>query len=217
MSVRLTWERRRGRRRPSLADVLGGDPNDPSVQVQMAQKLHEAAMAQAASANEGRRRRCSCWPGDGTAVQQEDGASKHRKDDDRLQLIIMPVLIASVFLVFVVLWGVRGDFTENVINCDVPSIPEPEPEPEREPSVVEGEPMQHYSLNEPLGAFIGVVSIIYALLYTSVYNDATERANQIRNSLALEAGGVHTAMLLVRTLDADDDVNKVRALVLFSE
>ena len=77
--------------------------------------------------------------------------------------------------------------------------------------------MQHYSLNEPLGAFIGVVSIIYALLYTSVYNDATERANQIRNSLALEAGGVHTAMLLVRTLDADDDVNKVRALVLFSE
>ena len=72
------------------------------------------------------------------------------------------------------------------------------------------------TLNEPLGAFIGVVSIIFALMYTSVYSDATERLNSIRNALAQEAGGVHTAMLLVRTLDADDNINKTRALLLFS-
>ena len=39
---------------------------------------------------------------------------------------------------------------------------------------------------------------------------------EIRNALAQEAGGVHTAMLLVRTLDADDNINKTRALLLFS-
>jgi hypothetical protein len=93
--------------------------------------------------------------------------------------------------------------------------PPPVPSVDYSPAI-EGEPMQHYVLNEPLGAFIGVVSIIFALMYTSVYNDATTRQSHIRNALAQEAGGVHTAMLLVRTLDADDDVNKTRALLLFS-
>jgi hypothetical protein len=106
-------------------------------------------------------------------------------------------------------------------------------------------------LNEPIGAFVGCVGIIFALMYTSVYNDSQNRQSevsppshslslshcvvntvscfcltgtlcialcicQIRNALAQEAGGVHTAMLLVRTLDADDNVNKTRALLLFS-
>lgn len=61
-----------------------------------------------------------------------------------------------------------------------------------------------------------MVSIIFALMYTSVYNESQVRQSAIRNCLALEAGGVHTAMLLVRSLDADDMVNKTRALLLFS-
>ena len=61
-----------------------------------------------------------------------------------------------------------------------------------------------------------MVSIIFALMYTSVYNESQVRQSAIRNCLALEAGGVHTATLLVRSLDADDMVNKTRALLLFS-
>ena len=53
-------------------------------------------------------------------------------------------------------------------------------------------------------------------MYTSVYNDSQARQSEIRNALAQEAGGVHTAMLLVRTLDADDNINKTRALRKFT-
>lgn len=63
---------------------------------------------------------------------------------------------------------------------------------------------QHFELNEPLCGFISVTGLVFALVYASNYTDAQSRLNEIRNSLAIEAGGVHTAMLLVRTLDDTD-------------
>ena len=50
----------------------------------------------------------------------------------------------------------------------------------------------------------GLTGLVFALVYASNYTDAQSRLNEIRNSLAIEAGGVHTAMLLVRTLDDTD-------------
>lgn len=194
------------RRRPSLADVLGGDSTDPTVQQEMARKIAEAAAAQLSSDGASRR-------GAKTASDDDDdGTGADFRNPDRLQLIIMPGLTVMAAATYCIAWGLWSKITEPVILSDPPP---PVPPVDYNPPI-EGEPMQHYVLNEPLGAFIGVVSIIFALVYTSVYNDATERQSHIRNALAQEAGGVHTAMLLVRTLDADDDVNKTRALLLFS-
>ena len=47
---------------------------------------------------------------------------------------------------------------------------------------------EHAMLNEPVGAYVGCVGIIFALMYTSVYNDAQGRQSEIRNALAQEAG-----------------------------
>jgi hypothetical protein len=46
--------------------------------------------------------------------------------------------------------------------------------------------------------------------------EAQTRLDEIRSSLVLEANGVHTAMLLVRTMDADNAVHKTRTLLLFA-
>eukprot|EP01046_Picozoa_sp_COSAG06_P059128 COSAG06_NODE_12124_length_1420_cov_2.019682_1_plen_283_part_10 len=192
-------------RRPSLADVLGGDSSDPMVQMQMAAKIAQAAAAQAVS--DGSTPRAS-----NAANDDEDSTSGDFRNPDRLQYIVMPAMTMLVMVLYCIMWGLWEKITEPVILCDPPP---PVPPVDHNPSI-EGEPMQHYVLNEPLGAFIGVVSIIFALMYTSVYQDATERQNHIRNALAQEAGGVHTAMLLVRTLDADDTINKTRGLLLFS-
>lgn len=76
---------------------------------------------------------------------------------------------------------------------------------------------RHFELNEPMGAFLGVIALIFALLYNSIFNDAQQRLASIRTNLAQEAGAVHTAALLVRTLDSKDSINKTRALLLFSD
>jgi hypothetical protein len=49
----------------------------------------------------------------------------------------------------------------------------------------------------------------------SAHSCAQGRINEVRRSLTLEASGVHTAMLLVRTLEADRDEDKKRILLLF--
>lgn len=191
------------RRRPSLADVMGGDSSDPNVQQEIAKKIAQASAAQTSNA------------GRGAIVASDDdeyGTGGALRNPDRLQIVVMPTLTAMATVTFCVTWSLWTKITEPLILSDPPP---PVPPDDYNPPI-EGEPMQHYVLNEPLGAFIGVVSIIFALMYTSVYHDATERQSHIRNALAQEAGGVHTAMLLVRTLDADDDVNKTRALLLFS-
>ena len=75
------------RRRPSLADVLGGDASDPAVQMKMAVKIAEAAAAQA--------------DGDGNAGQRSPRNNMNEDDDDttggvvdpdRIQAIVMPTL-----------------------------------------------------------------------------------------------------------------------------
>lgn len=195
------------KRRPSLAEVLGGDSNDPKVIQEMSQKIAEAAAAQASSdVDRGKGQSGSCDETD------DDGTGGSFRNPDRLQLIVMPTLTIVATVTYCVAGTLWTNITEPLILSDPPP---PVPPVDYNPAI-DGEPMQHYVLNEPLGAFIGVVSIIFALMYTSVYNDATTRQSHIRNALAQEAGGVHTAMLLVRTLDADDDVNKTRALLLFS-
>jgi|EP01043_Picozoa_sp_COSAG02_P039842 hypothetical protein len=73
---------------------------------------------------------------------------------------------------------------------------------------------QHFELNEPMGGFISVTGLVFALVFASNYTDAQCRLNEIRNSLAVEAGGVHTAMLLVRTLDEDDPSGAFKSRVL---
>ena len=82
----------------------------------------------------------------------------------------------------------------------------------------EDEPVyaQRFEINEPIGAFVGVVSLVYALIYASAYTTSQDRINEIRRALTLEASGVHTMMLLVRTLEADSEENKKRVLLLFA-
>lgn len=121
---------------------------------------------------------------------------------DGTQAIAMPLILFLTLVLFTVVTFTQRPLTEAVIDRDFEMYLEREAE--------------HQILNEPMGAYIGCVGIIFALMYTSVYNDAQVRQSEIRNALAQEAGGVHTAMLLVRTLDADDNINKTRALLLFS-
>jgi hypothetical protein len=121
---------------------------------------------------------------------------------DGTQMVLMPLILVITFILFVVVTIKQRPFTEAIIDRDFGTYSEREAE--------------HAMLNEPVGAYVGCVGIIFALMYTSVYNDAQGRQSEIRNALAQEAGGVHTAMLLVRTLDADDNINKTRALLLFS-
>ena len=52
------------------------------------------------------------------------------------------------------------------------------------------------------------------MLVWTIIDDSQARLNEIRNSLAVEAGGVHTAMLLVRTLDDTDPMSSYKTRVL---
>eukprot|EP01043_Picozoa_sp_COSAG02_P061683 COSAG02_NODE_8338_length_2609_cov_1.978486_1_plen_612_part_00 len=79
-----------------------------------------------------------------------------------------------------------------------------------------GELVQRFEVNEPVGAFLGVTALIYALIFAAAYSEAHTRLDEIRTSLTLEANGVHTAMLLVRTLDAGNDAHQTRSLLLFA-
>ena len=79
-----------------------------------------------------------------------------------------------------------------------------------------GELVQRFEVNEPVGAFLGVTALVSALIFAAAYSEAHSRLDEIRNSLTLEANGVHTAMLLVRTLDAGNDAHQTRALLLFA-
>ena len=74
--------------------------------------------------------------------------------------------------------------------------------------------VQHFELNDPIAAFVSVTGLVFALVFASNYTDAQCRLNEIRNSLAVEAGGVHTAMLLVRTLDDTDPGGNYKTRVL---
>lgn len=78
--------------------------------------------------------------------------------------------------------------------------------------------VQRLERNDAIDAFMGVTSLVFALIFASTYTDAQNRLNEIRNSLAQEAGGVHLAMLLVRTLEDTDpsDTYKTRVLLLFA-
>lgn len=79
-----------------------------------------------------------------------------------------------------------------------------------------GELVQRFEVNEPVGAFLGVTALVYALIFAAAYSEAHTRLDEIRTSLTLEANGVHTAMLLVRTLDAGNDAHQTRSLLLFA-
>ena len=72
-----------------------------------------------------------------------------------------------------------------------------------------------YDVNDPVGAFVSITSLVYALIFASAYTEGQSRFDEIRRSLVQEANGVHTAMLLVRTLDAENVVHKMRTLLLF--
>lgn len=73
---------------------------------------------------------------------------------------------------------------------------------------------QHFELNEPCCGFISVTGLVFALVFASNYTDAQSRLNEIRNSLAVESGNIHTAMLLVRTLDDTDPTGSSKSRVL---
>lgn len=75
---------------------------------------------------------------------------------------------------------------------------------------------QDFEVNEPVGAFLGVTALIYALIFASLYSEAYARIDEIKGNLVLEANGVLTAMLLVRTMDAGNDLHKTRVLLLFA-
>jgi hypothetical protein len=72
-----------------------------------------------------------------------------------------------------------------------------------------------FDVNDPTSAFVGVTGLVYALVFASAFQEAQNRFDEIRRSLVQEANGVHTAMLLVRTLTCDNAVHKMRTLVLF--
>ncbi len=76
--------------------------------------------------------------------------------------------------------------------------------------------VQRFEVNEPVGAFLGVTALVYALIFAAAYSEAQSRLDEIRTSLTFEASGVHTAMLLVRTLDAGNDAHQTRSLLLFA-
>ena len=182
-----------GRRRPSLSNVLQGDSTDPTVQQALAKKLADAAADLANDAGGAPR-----YTQKSSTAVEDAGV----KSPDATQIVFMPLILLLTFILFIVVTVKQRQFTEAVIDRDFEIYLEREAE--------------HQILNEPIGAYVGCVGIIFALMYTSVYNDAQVRQSEIRNALAQEAGGVHTAMLLVRTLDADDNINKTRALLLFS-
>jgi hypothetical protein len=71
-----------------------------------------------------------------------------------------------------------------------------------------------FNVNDPVAAFLGITALVYALIFASAYTEAQGRFDEIRRSLVQEANGVHTAMLLVRTLDAHNVVHKMRTLLL---
>jgi hypothetical protein len=173
--------------------VLTGDSNDPTVQQALAMKLASAA-ADLANDDGGAPR----YTGKNGSAAEDSGVAR----PDATQMCLMPTILVMTFILFIVVAILQLPFTETVINRDEETYLEREAE--------------HALLNEPIGAYVGCVGIIFALMYTSVYNDAQARQSEIRNALAQEAGCVHTAMLLVRTLDADDNINKTRALLLFS-
>ena len=73
---------------------------------------------------------------------------------------------------------------------------------------------QRFDLNDPLSVFLAVVGMIYALMFAEQYADAKGRLNDIRECLTMEGAALHSAILLVRTLE--DSVRKADALLLFS-
>jgi hypothetical protein len=76
--------------------------------------------------------------------------------------------------------------------------------------------LQRFEVNEPVGAFLGVTALVYALIFAAAYSEAHSRLDEIRTSLTLEASGVHTAMLLARSLDAGNAAHQTRVLLLFA-
>jgi hypothetical protein len=181
------------RRRPSLSEALTGDGADPAAQHALAMKLASAA-AGLAHEDGGAPR----YTDRRTAAMEDSGLA----DPDATHMWLMPSAVALTLILFILAAILQRPITEAVIGRDTDTYLEREAE--------------HEILNEPIGAYVGCVGTIFALMYTSVFNDAQARQSEIRNALAQEAGGVHTAMLLVRTLDADDNINKTRALLLFA-
>lgn len=76
-------------------------------------------------------------------------------------------------------------------------------------------PPELFDVNDPVSAFISITALVYALIFASTFTEAQVRLDEIRRSLVEEASGVHTAMLLVRTLQVGNAVHKVRTLLLF--
>eukprot|EP01048_Picozoa_sp_COSAG05_P025300 COSAG05_NODE_6375_length_970_cov_1.967853_1_plen_262_part_10 len=134
------------RRRPSLASVLTDDPDSSSYQQQLAHKVHQAAVALASEeaqagtpADLGTAERQGCCAGLGGTLA---GAS-------------MPIMVAGVSVLCCVLIAVQETLTESVIGNFTEEAEEGD-----------GGYQQHFDMNEPIGAFIGVMAFIFALLYT---------------------------------------------------
>ena len=96
-----------------------------------------------------------------------------------------------------------------------------EPEAEVEPLLVE--PIatpefleQRFDLNDAIANFLGVVGLVYALIFSQQYADAQQRLREIQDSLSSEAGGIHICMNLVRVLDDKSHSAKIKVLLLLS-
>jgi hypothetical protein len=163
------------RRRPSLASVLTDDTSNPETQAQaLAQKVHQAAVALVS--DPGSQGGGEPGPGNSGAPQRggrSSACSSACSSSSRLAAWAMPCMVLGSAVVFGILIGVQEGFTEGVLGARAGNAPE-----------VGGAYTQHYDINEPIGAFIGMMAFIFALLYTSTYNDAQVRLSAIRNRCA---------------------------------
>ena len=75
---------------------------------------------------------------------------------------------------------------------------------------------QRFDLNDAIANFLGVVGLVYALIFSQQYADAQQRLREIQDSLSSEAGGIHICMNLVRVLDDKSHSAKIKVLLLLS-
>eukprot|EP01043_Picozoa_sp_COSAG02_P061769 COSAG02_NODE_8366_length_2596_cov_19.291280_1_plen_595_part_00 len=177
----------RGRRRDSLSAVLEGNDDEFSTRQSLAQRV---AMASASL-----------------------GAKKERRATGVIgkvwQRLWMPMMMLGLGTAMMLL-----PLHKLLVEASPNAWSEISDGEDDDSSI--GELVQRFEVNEPVGAFLGVTALVYALIFAAAYSEAHTRLDEIRTSLTLEANGVHTAMLLVRTLDAGNDAHQTRSLLLFA-